>query len=223
MIGPASSLAAVLVGSAAATSAAPPLVVAARGDESAIRRIVAANDIDTVVPQVGWQGWIQDVVEAFVRWVGELIGRSLRAVGVTAPGLEWAAAVVVGLTLVLLVVVALRAIRRRRSPRDTEAAADRPAAPAPVPDAQAWRRSLDEALAAGDVTGALEAAWWWLARSLGAEVVDPAWTSGELVRRCRREDLGPPVGALDGFTYGPRVPSVGEVRSLVARLEGTLR
>jgi len=223
VITPACSLSTVLARAAATPAAAPPLVVAARGDESAVRRIVAANDIDAVVPQVGWQGWIQDAAEAFVRWVGELIGRSLRAVGVTAPGLEWAAAVVVGLALVLLVVVALRAIRRRQAPRATEAAADRPSAEATARDAQAWRRRLDEALTAGDVPGALEAAWWWLARSLGAEVVDPAWTSGELVRRCRREDLRPPVGVLDGLAYGARVPSVAEVRSLVERLEGALR
>lgn len=223
MIAAASSLAAVLVHAAATPAAASPLVVASRGDESAVRRIVAANDIDTVVPQLGWQGWVQDVVEAFVRWVGELIGRSLRVLGVTVPGFEWAAVVVVALALALLAVVAFRLVRRRRPPRVAETAAERPAAAAAARDAQAWRRSLDEALAAGDVPGALEAAWWWLARSLGAGVVDPAWTSGELVRHSRREDLRPPVGVLDGFTYGPRVPSVAEVRSLVERLDGALR
>jgi hypothetical protein len=223
VIGLASSLSSALVGSAAATSAAPPLVLGARGDESAVRRIVAANDVDTVVPQVGWQGWIQDVVEASVRWVGELIGRSLRAVGVTTPGLEWAAAVVVALALALLGVVVFRAVRRRRPPRPTEAAVHRPSAEAAPRDAQAWRRRLEVALSAGDVPGALEAAWWWLARSLGAEVVDPAWTSGELVRRCRREDLRPAVGVLDGLAYGPCLPSVVEVRTLVARLEGALQ
>ncbi len=123
----------------------------------------------------------------------------------------------------LVVVVVVRAALRRRAPKGAEPAVARASVDQPARDAKAWRRRLDEALAAGDVPGALEAAWWWLARSLGAEVVDPAWTSGELVRRCRRDDLRPPVGVLDGLTFGPRLPSVAEVRSLVARLEGALR
>lgn len=206
--------------------AAPPLaIVAARGDEALVRRLVAEHGIDASATRAGWNEWILDVLGAFFRWLGDLIGRTIQALGVTVPGLERIAVAVVSIAALLLAVAAVRAVlrRRRRAEGGRVDVESHEVGHAAARDAEAWRRRLDARLAAGDVAGALEACWWWIARSLGAEAVDPAWTSGELVRRCRRDDLRPGVGALDGFIYGPRQPSAAEVGALVSRLEGDLR
>jgi hypothetical protein len=88
--------------------------------------------------------------------------------------------------------------------------------------AAAWRAELERRLAAGLVAEALEALWWWLARSLASGQVEPAWTSRDLVTRSRREDLRDLVRRLDAFTYGARRPAVEDLRRLVGGLEEAL-
>ncbi len=90
-----------------------------------------------------------------------------------------------------------------------------------------WLAELERRLAAGDMAGALEAAWWWLARSLAAERVDPAWTSRELLDRARlgrsrRQRLLPAVRQLDTLAYGPKAPRPSEIRAFVDHLAAQL-
>ncbi len=88
--------------------------------------------------------------------------------------------------------------------------------------AAAWRAELERRLAEGRIAEALEALWWWLARSVAATQVEADWTSRDLVTRSRREDLRDFVRRLDAFTYGPRRPAVEDLRGLVGRLEEAL-
>jgi len=74
----------------------------------------------------------------------------------------------------------------------------------------------------GKIPEALEALWWWLARTLTGGEAEPDWTSRDLVARSGREDLRELARRLDAFTYGPRPPQVSELRGLVGRFEESL-
>ena len=129
---------------------------------------------------------------------------------------------VVAAVLALGLLVRALLPRLRRGPR---AAVETPAV-VPLPlaelDAAGWRAELDRRLAAGRPAEALEAAWWWLARSLAGSQAMPDWTSRDLVMRAGRQDLAALIRRLDAFLYGPRRPAAQEVRGLVDRLEEAL-
>lgn len=140
--------------------------------------------------------------------------------------LETAARALLALVLGLFLLAATRhllRLLREKAPAAAGGAAGEPlAAPTAARDGAAWRAELEARLAAGDATAALEALWWWLARSLARGDADPAWTSGELLARGGRPDLAPHLGRLERLRYGARAPAAGEVRSLFARLEESL-
>jgi hypothetical protein len=123
------------------------------------------------------------------------------------------AVVLVALLLFLLVQLLRRVLRRRRvsagDGRVTSGPARRPAA-----KACDWAEELRQRLARGDVAGALEALWWWLATAVGMPSADAAWTSGELLRHAGRGDLRRPVRRLDHLIYGPEPPRPDDVEAL---------
>jgi hypothetical protein len=131
----------------------------------------------------------------------------------------------VGLGAAALLVAAARLAHRR--PRRQAWAGQGSPRPGGAPltagrDAAAWRDELEGRLLAGDVAGALEAAWWWLARSLLGDAVDAAWTGREVLDRAGRPDLLPLVRRLDLLAYGPRRPRVEEVRGYARTLAEVL-
>jgi hypothetical protein len=133
------------------------------------------------------------------------------------------AAGVAGVALLLIVRALWLRLRRPRARRETGELAAKPAPPPTAGlDAAGWRAELERRLAGGRVAEALEAAWWWLARSLAGDRVEPDWTSRDLMARAQRPDLLPLVRRLDGLTYGPRRPALDDVRSLIGRLEEAL-
>jgi hypothetical protein len=89
-------------------------------------------------------------------------------------------------------------------------------------DAAAWRAELERHLAAGGAAEALEAAWWWLARSLAGDRAEADWTSRDLMALAPRPDLAPLVRGLDRLIYGPERPAIEDVRRLVSGLEEAL-
>ena len=121
----------------------------------------------------------------------------------------------------LLVRALLPRLRRARRPRPESRIAGAPP-PAGNRDAAVWRAELERRLAAGWAAEALEAAWWWLARSLAGDRAEPDWTSRDLLAHATHADLAPLVRALDRLIYGPRRPEVEDVRRLVGRLEEAL-
>lgn len=171
-----------------------------------------------VPPDSSYLGELSDTAQrAFL----ELLASAGKLLGLSGP-------VVLGIAAVL-VLVAVLLVGRRVLARVRSAARPEPGAvtagegPAPAPrDAAAWRAELERRLAAGSIPEALEAAWWWLARTLAGETAEPDWTSRDLMSRSRRPDLLPLVRRLDAFLYGPRRPAVEELRALVGRMEEAL-
>ncbi len=149
-------------------------------------------------------------ITSVLRWAGQI--------------LVWGAAVLVFLGLA---VPLSRLFTRQRTAEIEETLANEKSAAKLARGAAAWLATLENRLAAGDLSGALEAAWWWLARSLAAERVDPAWTSRELLEqahleRSRRRQLLPIVRQLDTLVYGPRPPRADEVRGFADQLAAVL-
>jgi hypothetical protein len=139
--------------------------------------------------------------------------------------LPWPVYQAIALALALVAAVLLARLifvrRRRRGKDEPEDVTEIGLAPADR-GAGAWRAEFERRLAEGRIAEALEALWWWLARSLAAGEVEPDWTSRDLVARSRREDLRDLVRRLDAFTYGPRRPAVEDLLRLAGRLEESL-
>lgn len=168
-------------------------------------------------------------------YLGELFGavqqaflkavlRGARMLDLPVPvleGIAWGLALLAALLVVRVAVSRLR--RRPKAGKEMgEGAVTSLGVPAAARDAAAWRAELERRLADGPIAAALEALWWWLARSLAGPRAEPGWTSRDLVTRARREDLRDLVRRLDAFTYGPRQPATDDLRSLVRRLEEAL-
>lgn len=186
-----------------------------------MERVLAESGVQqTPVPPEG--SYLQELWLAFQEWVLGLLKRSnLPAV----PGAVLLGIVVAVALLVLLLTVraVLRARARRRQAREEAGGVVALEAAAAVPrDAASWRVELERRLAEGRAAEALEAAWWWLARSVAGDRVEPDWTSRDLLAQARREDLTDVVRRLDVLTYGPERPGLDEVRTLVGRLEAVL-
>lgn len=130
--------------------------------------------------------------------------------------LNWSLVQVV-LTGMLLVLVGwflfllLRRIlsRPRREPGDGRLVVEAPRRPSSV--SRDWAATLQACLQRGDVAGALEALWWWLATQVGVPDADPSWTSRELLGHAGRSDLRRPVRRLDHMIYGPEPPDAEHV------------
>ena len=167
-------------------------------------------------------------------YVGELFAAAQRALldalmaggrmlGLSTPMIWGIVILLTALALLLLGRLVLARVRSRQR-LDVEAGSlAAGSAPAPAPrDAAEWRAELERRLAEGRIPEALEAAWWWLARSVAGEKAEPDWTSRDLMARSRRPALAPLVRRLDAFIYGPRQPAAEELRTLVGRMEETL-
>ncbi len=128
------------------------------------------------------------------------------------------------MALLALLLLARALLPKLRRPRRPEPGGRKEGVPASRPglDAAAWRAELERQLAAGGAAEALEAAWWWLARSLAGTRVEPDWTSRDLMAHAARPDLAPLIRGLDRLIYGPRRPAVEDVRRWVSRLEEAL-
>jgi hypothetical protein len=196
-----------------------------------MERVLAETRVERVPvpPETSYLGELfraaqNAILEAILRG-GEMLNLPRWAL----EGLAWGLAAVA--VLLILRVVVLRLRRREKAVRE-EGGGSLTALgiPAAARDAAAWRAELDRRLADGRITDALEALWWWLARSLAGERAEADWTSRDLVAQARRQDLREGtreslrdiVRRLDAFTYGPRPPGVEDLRRLVGRLEEVL-
>jgi hypothetical protein len=203
---------------------------AATADRAVLERVLRASAVQRR-PAPPDASYLRDLWASFYVGMAELYDRASGWLGMPRWLLAGATALLVAAAAALLARAWWPRWRRRRGkPPDTAAAAgagvdaggeERPDGNAHW-DAAAWRLELERRLALREPREALRATWWWLARSLAGTRAEPTWTGRELLRRCRREDLGPLVRQLDGLTYGPRPPAAEEVRRLAARLEAAL-
>ena len=195
----------------------------APADLELVRRILEETGVDQTPPAPGWSAYFEALAEALAEW---LVRHFPRLHGLASlPRRLGPAAAVVG---VALVVTVLFLIVRTTLARRRLAAGARPPRPAPAAPPivergrREWRHELERRLAGGDVEGALEALWWWFARSVSSGRVDPAWTSRELLASSDRMDLMPEAGSLDRLLYGFDRPAADDLRRFLVRLEAAL-
>jgi hypothetical protein len=176
-----------------------------------------AVEREPVPPESSYLGELSRIVQrAFL----DLLLKGGRMLALPRPVYLAIAAALALLAAVLLVRLVLVS-GRRRGKDEPEDVSEVGLAPAER-GAGAWRAEFERRLAEGRIAEALEALWWWLARSLVAGEVEPDWTSRDLVTRSRREDLRDLVRRLDAFTYGRRRPAVEDLRRLAGRLAEAL-
>lgn len=205
----------------------PAPLATAVADPEVVERVLRETGVDRRVPGPSWAGYAQDLIEAAVEGLVDWMRPFLKQLAPLFGGdLEIPALVLliaIAVTLVYLFVRAAVVRFRRRAPKpDAAFGVAREVAPAAVEDRAYWRRRLTALLANGDVAPALEAVWWWLARSLSGPGASPTWTSRELLALARRPDLLPLATSLDRMIYGGSLPRPEEVRELVARFEKAL-
>lgn len=209
-----------------ATSAAPRGFVARPADLDLLRGVLARTQVVRTPsgPRLG--GYFEALAAAFARWLGRLFGATRLGDGAKL-GVEIAALAIAAAAACFLAVSLWRWIGARRRPGTVAVPrldwSTEGAAAADSLDRVAWRRRLEERLAAGDLAGALEALWWWFATALELGVaVDPSWTTRELLRRARRPGLSEAAAALDVLMYGPRAATRDDVARTLATLERSL-
>lgn len=193
---------------------------AAAADRALLERILRESGLARQASPPSLAEYAAAIQEALMDWFA---GR--------APSLAWLLDSRVAQAVLWLVVAAILAgltvqlLRWRHGrPAAAPSLALRPPRKEGLPESDhaAWRREIEARLLRGDVAGALEAVWWWLARSLCGPAADASWTSRELVAQARRGDLRSLTNALDRMAYGERAPSAAEVRGLLARFEESL-
>jgi Domain of unknown function (DUF4129) len=190
----------------------------APADPAALGRALAGVDRAPVPPEGSYLAEIGRVIQEAIL---EALMRGARVLHLS----KWTFFVLalgVAILALVLIVRALWPRLRRRSPAPERGALAAVPAPAAALDAAGWRAELDRRLAAGRIPQALEALWWWLARSLAGAAVEPDWTTRDLVARSRRDDLREFVRRLDAFLYGPLPPSAEDLRGLLRGLEERL-
>jgi hypothetical protein len=204
-----------------------PVLVPSTADPVSVQRVLAEAGVDAAAgPSVGWTGYLEALAEAVFGSLRE-VGEPLNALLVAYGWLAWVVAcVLLAVVVAWLVILVLRLVRDRQAPprgavgREAILAAEAPAARR---DAVEWRRELERRLDAGDLTGTLEAAWWWFASTAtGRDDLSRSCTSREVVTRAGRRDLAASAGELDRFLYGPHRPGREELRALVGRLDRVL-
>ena len=199
-----------------------PLVEAHR---DLLADVIEQSGVTTVIPQPGTAAYfayaVSRLVDAIVGWLSPL-GKYAGGIG---SAFVWVAGILIAVSMMVLLFALGRYLirRRRRSPLDERAdVAPESEQQRRERDRDEWRAELEGRLAHSDVNGALEATWWWLARSVLGESVRSSWTSGELLFRARRPALREPLRTLERLMYGGVLPSVDEVRALARDLEETL-
>ncbi len=189
-------------------------------ERAVLERVLAETAVERTPepPEASYFGELIRTVRAALL---DLLAQGAEMLNLPRPVYQAIAFGLAALAVALLLWLFLSRWRRRTAKRD-EGGVSEAALPPAARSAAAWRAELERRLAEGRVAEALEALWWWLARSVAAGQAEPAWTSRDLVTRSRREDLRDFVRRLDAFTYGPRRPAVEDLRRLVGGLEEAL-
>ena len=191
-------------------------------DHGLMKRVLADNGVEQtpVPPETSYLG---ELFGAAPRAFIDALSAGLDRLDVPEPLVRIVAWGLAGLAVLLIAWVIFSWWKRRnRGAGDGEGSVVALDVPPGKRTAAVWRAELDRRLAEGRIAEALEALWWWLARSLAGDRAEPDWTSRDLVVKARREDLRELVRRLDAFAYGPRPPGIDDLRYLVGRLEEAL-
>lgn len=195
----------------------------AAADPVLVERALREGAVATERPGSSLAEYAGDVGGAVARFVMELLGTILNAVGgaVSASFLTGVLFLVVALALGALVFLVLRWFWQRPAARPAVELVPAGGSPELPPGAD-WEAEVERRLARGEIRPALEALWWWLAGRLAALQAERSWTTRELVQRAGRQDLLRAVVPLDRFLYAAGEPGAGEVRGLFESLRRRL-
>lgn len=201
-------------------------MTAMTADQDLMKRVLAESGVEQA-PVPPETSYVRELFRAGQSAVMDAFMAGLRKLHVPEHLVRVVAWGLAGLAALLIAWVAFSWWkRRRRGKEEGEGSVSALDMPPAERTAATWRAELDHRLAEGRIAEALEALWWWLARSLAGDRAEPDWTSRDLVAQARREDLRNDlrdlVRRLDAFTYGPRPPGVDDLRHLVRRLEEAL-
>lgn len=195
-------------------------------DKEWLLELARAEGVEHEVSPPGVGEYFHDLSEAVARGISEWLSLWVPGVGsVLAP---LAPLLLKALLLFAGVAILILGIRRwlTRRPRADEGLPEGELAlPGPVEaiaTTEIWAVRFSGRLEAGEIAEALEALWWWLATHIAPEPADPTWTSRELLRRARRNDLRTLADRLDRQIYGPEEPGPEQVRALFRDLQEVL-
>jgi hypothetical protein len=194
----------------------------ATADRALVERILADSGVErSPVPPRG--SYPSELAAAAWQRLIELVARGAEALRLS-PGLQvLIVAGLVGLALAALAWTAVVLLRRRRAAlREAAAVTASPAVLGAAWDAGAWRAELERCLAEGRTGEALQAAWWWLARSIAGSEAEPDWTSRDLLARTPRGELRGLLRRLDALTFGAERPGLADVSRLAEQIRGAL-
>jgi hypothetical protein len=203
----------------------PPLAYHT-ADQEMVRQILRETGVATKPAGPPLTSYLGAWIEALMRWIAGFFADSPAIAGGILNAVVVIAVIAVALALALVALAIVRRARNRgpRAPSalrlgGTETAEDSP----PPRDRFGWRAAIEARLSRGDIAGALEAFWWWLASSLPLEAdADATWTTRELLVKARRHELLGLGGTLDVLMYGPRAPLPEDVTACLARFEEKL-
>ncbi len=193
-------------------------------DRALLERVLASSGVERT-PAPPESSYAGELVRAAVEILMAAVKRGAGMLHLSQTALTTAVFVAVAVALFLVVRALLPRLRRGRRPQVPAVLAGVAATTATTGrelDAAGWRAELERRLAAGRTAEALEAVWWWLARSLAGSRAEPDWTSRDLMTQAGRPDVAGLIRRLDAFIYGPCRPALEDVRGLVARLEEAL-
>jgi hypothetical protein len=191
------------------------------GDHAVLEQVLAETRAQTEEPGPPWYEYLAVLAMAGARGLADLLKPMFSLLGVSPDMLKAGAWLVLAGVVILLVVLAVHLLLQWRRPARTRDAAPEAhvaaaTAAALLPDQ--WALELERRLAAGDPRGALEALWWWWARTLTGSAALPSWTTRELLLEARRPDLAREGHLLDRLLYAGGAPETSDVRRLAARL-----
>jgi hypothetical protein len=189
-------------------------------DPAVLQRALTAGRVERV-PVPPQSSYLGELTQTLTRLFMDLLRLAGEKVHLPRQVLQAVPFVLAALVALLVARLIVTRMQRRPAEKKEQDVAEIGLAPV-ARSAAGWRAELERRLAEGRIAEALEALWWWLARSLAAGQVEPDWTSRDLVTRSRRDDLRDLVRRLDAFTYGPRRPAVEDLRLLVGRFEEAL-
>jgi hypothetical protein len=214
-----------LLAAALGPKAAAPAFAFHSADAKLLDRVLAETEVVRQPPSPSLTGYVGAWNEAIAHWIVEFFNARPGVARSIVFAVEIAGIAIVVVAVVMLAVILSRRLRPRRAPVEpTPPGWSRvPAAAAAGRDPSFWKSEIEARLARGDVAGALEALWWWLAASLlPGKRVDTSWTTRELFAQARRPELFSMLATLDVLMYGRGAPSAGAVSACVSRLEGIL-
>jgi len=190
-------------------------------DPGLVERVLASSGVERT-PTPPESSYLGELLKAVTSYFVDALMAGAKRLHLSPELVWWIAAGLAVLLALLIARLVFSRLRRRKPARESGEALAAALPPAALRDAPGWRAELERRLAEGRIPEALEALWWWVARSLAGGEAEPDWTSRDLVARSRNADLRELVRRLDAFTYGPRTPAVEDLRGLLGRFEAAL-